>query len=97
MPEFKCTNEECSEKDKVELVPRARFIWNEAKGKVEAKEAICKVCGQQREVVREAGPIQIPWFKSEDARNYNNQSIKQYDYDHEAANAKTVSLKNAMS
>ncbi len=32
----------------------------------------------------------MPWFKSENGRNYNNKTIKKYDYDHEAAKSTTV-------
>jgi hypothetical protein len=92
MPEFKCENEECPKCGEVELVPRVKFVWNEATQKLEADEATCDSCGRQRTTIREAGPIQIPWFKPENGKNYNNKKIKKYDYDHEAANAKTASL-----
>jgi len=92
MPEFKCNNEDCSEKGKVELIPHVRFKWNESTRKFEADEELCSSCGQRRETVREAGPIQVPYFKGENAKNYNNKTIKKYDYDHEAANATTAPL-----
>jgi len=92
MPEFRCNNEDCSEKEKVELIPHVKFVWNETTQHLEAKEAICSGCGRQREVLREDGPIQIPWFKPENAKNHNNKTIKKYDYDHEAATQSTVKL-----
>ena len=92
MPTFKCNNEFCSKYGKTELIPHVRFVWNEKTNKLEAEEAACSDCGRQRETVRENGPIQIPWFKSENAKNYNNKTIKKYDYDHEAANSTTIKL-----
>ena len=92
MPTFKCNNKECSQFGNEELIPRVKFVWNETTSKLEAKEATCASCGQQRDVVREAGPIKIPWFKPENGKNHNNKTIKKYDYDHDAANQSTVSL-----
>ena len=92
MPEFRCNNEDCSEKGKVELIPRVKFVWNETTQKLEASEAVCSGCGQQRETIRQTGNIQIPWFKPENAKNHNNKTIKKYDYDHEAANQSTAKL-----
>jgi len=92
MPEFKCNNEDCSLKGKVELIPHVKFVWNETTQKLDAKEALCPGCRREREQLREAGPIKIPWFKPENAKNHNNKTIKKYDYDHEAANQSTVKL-----
>jgi len=93
MPRFKCNNKECSDVGKEELIPHVKFIWNESTQKLEADEAACPSCGRQREVVREAGPIQIPWFKPENAKNYNNKKIKKYDYDKEAVESDKRSVK----
>ena len=92
MPTFRCGNNECSQFGNQELIPHVKFIWNEETSKLEADEAICNGCGRQREVVREAGSIQIPWFKPENGKNYNNKTIKKYDYDYEAANATSATL-----
>ena len=92
MPEFRCNNEECSQCGNKELIPHVKFVWNEKIERLEANEAACSGCGQQREVIREPGPIQIPWFKAENAKNHNNKIIKKYDYDHEAANATSAPL-----
>ena len=59
-------------------------LWNEKTSKLEAEEAKCVACGNQRETVQEEGPIELPWFKAENARNYNNKTIKKFDYDREA-------------
>ena len=91
MPRFKCINEDCSEVGE-ELIPHVKFVWNEETQKLEAPEAACPVCGVQREVVKEAGPIGVPWFKPENAKNYNNKTVKQYDYDREAAKSTTAPL-----
>ena len=92
MPRFKCNNGLCKDFGEEELIPHVKFIWNESTQKLEADEAACPSCGRQREVVREAGPIQIPWFKPENGKNHNNKTIKKYDYDRDAANQSTASL-----
>ena len=92
MPEFRCDNDECPQFGLTELIPHVKFIWNETTGKLEAEEAACDNCGRQRETIREDGPIQIPWFKPENAKNHNNKTITKYDYDHEAANQLTAKL-----
>jgi len=75
-----------------ELIPNVKFIWNEKTLKLEAEKAKCPHCSFQREVVKEPGPIVIPWFKPENAKNYDNKTVKKYDYDHEAANSTSASL-----
>jgi len=95
MPKFKCENKNCEGYGEEELVPHVKFIWNETTKKLEAKEAACPVCQVQRETVREAGPITLPWFKAENSRNYNNKKIKKYDYDHDAAKSTTTPLSQA--
>ena len=92
MPTFKCNNRKCEGHGVEELIPRVKFIWNEGSGKFEADEAACPVCKVQREVVREPGPIVIPWFKPENAKNHDNKTIKKYDYDREAVNNTTTKL-----
>jgi hypothetical protein len=90
MPTFRCDNDECSQFGNFELIPHVKFVWNETTQKLEANEAACDNCGRQRETVGETGPIQIPWFKPENAKNHNNKTIKKYDYDHAAAKSTTV-------
>jgi len=92
MPEFRCNDEECQGYSIKELIPKVKFIWNETTNRLESERAACPICGQQRDVVKEAGPIGIPWFKPENAKNHNNKTVKKYDYDHEAANSNTASL-----
>ena len=92
MPRFKCNNEGCKGYGEEELIPHVKFVWNDTTQKLEAKEAECKHCHTQRETVREDGPIAVPWFKAENARNYDNKKIKKYDYDREAAQSTTASL-----
>ena len=87
MPRFRCTNTECREYNKEELIPHVMFKWNEKTQKFTSKEDQCPVCNSIRETVKEEGDIKIPYFKAENAKNYNNKSIRKYDYDHEAANA----------
>lgn len=87
MPTFRCNNPLCGDYGKEELIPHVRFIWNEKTKKLEAEEAECLACNEQREVVQEPGPIKIPWFKAENARNYDNKKVKQYDYDRDAVKA----------
>lgn len=95
MPRFRCENPDCDQVGKEELIPRVKFVWNERTEKLEADEAKCSSCGRQRATIREAGPIQIPWFKPENAKNYNNRTVKKYDYDHEAANESTANLSSS--
>jgi hypothetical protein len=73
---------ECEFYQQEELVPSVKFIWNPKTKKLESDKAKCKGCGEQREVVREPGPIGLPWFKAENARNYNNKKVRKYDFDH---------------
>jgi len=67
-----------------ELIPHVKFIWNNETKRLEADEAACPVCGLQRDVVQTKGPIEIPWFKAENARNYQNKKISrklnEYNY-----------------
>jgi hypothetical protein len=92
MPKFICKNPDCEGVGQTEYIARVMFVWNEKTEKLEASEAACSVCGKQREVVREEGPIEVPWFKPENAKNHNNKTIKKYDYDHDAANASRAKL-----
>lgn len=81
MPRFKCMTKECKFYEEEELIPNVKFIWNPKTLKLESDKAVCKGCKEQREVVREEGAIGIPWFKAENARNYNNKKIRKYDSD----------------
>ena len=92
MPTFKCGDVECEGYTLEELIPNVKFIWNEKTAKLESEKAACPFCKNQREVVREPGPIAIPWFKPENGKNHNNKTIKKYDYDHEAAKSSTVDV-----
>jgi hypothetical protein len=92
MPTFKCNHPECPDYGKEELIPSVKFVWNDESARLEAKEAECAYCKSQREVVKEPGPIAIPWFKPENGKNHNNKTIKKYDYDREAANSTSVKL-----
>lgn len=95
MPRFRCNNTECQLLGKEEIIPHVKFIWNEEQLRFEADEEICPECGQRRETVKEPGPIKIPWFKAENARNYNNKKVKKYDYDPTAALPETVKIPGA--
>ncbi len=92
MPKFRCNNTECQQFEKEEIVPHVKFVWNEKTSRLEADEEICPECGQRRETVKEPGPIKIPWFKAENARNYDNKRIKKYDYDPAAALPETIKI-----
>lgn len=92
MPTFRCTKPECEGFGKEEIIPRVMFVWNEKTEKLEASEAACSFCGEQREVVREDGPIGVPWFKPENAKNYNNKKVKKYDYDPNLHKPETVKI-----
>ena len=93
MPMFKCNNPLCKDFGEEEFIPHVKFVWNEETKHLEANEAACKECGKQREVVRDKGPIQIPWFKAENSRNYDNKKIKKYDYDREAFKSESEPVK----
>lgn len=76
MPRLKCNDIECSGYAVEELIARVKYIWNGETGRLEADEAACPICGQQRATVKEPGPIVIPWFKAENAKNYQNKTIE---------------------
>ena len=92
MPIFRCDNDECPQFGGTELIPHVRFIWNEKTGKLEASKAACPNCNKQRTVVKEAGPIGVPWFKPENAKNYNNKTVKKYDYDPGINKSETIKI-----
>ena len=92
MPTFKCNDIDCEGYALEELIPHVKFVWNDETAKLEAKEAECSFCKNQRPTVPEPGPIKIPWFKPENGKNHNNKTIKKFDYDREAANSTTVEL-----
>lgn len=84
MPRFICNNKNCENTGKTELIAHVRFIWNDDTKRLEAKEATCESCGMQRDVVKEGGNIVIPWFKPDNAKNYQNKTVSkkpnQYNY-----------------
>ena len=83
MPRFKCNDPDCEYYNIEELIPCVKFIWNDSTAKLEAKEAACPKCGNQRPTVKEPGDIVIPWFKAENSRNYQNRTTttsKKYNY-----------------
>jgi hypothetical protein len=43
-------------------------------------------------VIKEDGPLDMPWFKSEDARNYNNKKVKKYKNEYNPADDKPVAF-----
>lgn len=75
MPRFKCDDPECEYYGIIELIGSVRFIWSDNNNRLEAKEAVCPKCGNQRPTVQEKGDIVIPWFKAENAKNYQNKTI----------------------
>ncbi len=84
MPNFKCDDPDCEYYGITELIPNVRFTFNEKTLKLEAPEAECKNCKNQRIVVQKEGPIVIPYFKAENSKNYQNKIISkkpnQYNY-----------------
>jgi hypothetical protein len=90
MPKFKCTNEECVKHTELDFYPKVTFKYNAETKRLESDQSICPVCGSFREVPSEG--ITNAWFKAEGDRNYNNKTIKKYDYDREAANRTTAKL-----
>jgi len=81
MPRFKCNDVDCECFAIEEIIPHVRFVWNEKTARLEAPEATCHKCGNQRETVKEPGPIVIPWFKAENSRNYDNKRVKKFKHD----------------
>jgi Zn finger protein HypA/HybF involved in hydrogenase expression len=75
MPRFKCNDPDCEYYGIEELIPCVRFIWNDKNQRLEATEAECPKCGNQRDTVKEDGDIVIPWFKAENAKNYQNKHV----------------------
>jgi hypothetical protein len=75
MPRFRCNDIDCECYGIEELIAHVRFKYNDKTNKLEADEAICKGCNNQRPVVKEGGPIVIPWFKADNARNNQNKHI----------------------
>ena len=84
MPRLKCDDVDCPGYGIEELIPRIVFKWNDARGRLEAEEAKCPLCGEQRKSVQEPGPIKMPWFKAENSRNYQNKKpeskVNKYNY-----------------
>ena len=78
MSKFKCLNKNCSQYNKIELIPSVRFMWNSETYKLEALEGICSQCGKMRETVKEGSITKMPWFKADNDRNNDNKRIKKY-------------------
>jgi len=75
MPRFVCNDVDCECYGIEEIIPHVRFKWNEKTKMLEAPEAACHKCGNQRASVKEKGPIVIPWFKADNARNNQNKHV----------------------
>ena len=83
MPKFQCTNTECENHTNLEYQPKVRFLWNATLGKLVSPYDECPLCGSHRKVFKEYAGFTQSWFKSEDSRNYDNKTIKKFDYDHD--------------
>jgi len=81
MPKFRCTNSECVKHTELDYYPKVRFLWNATSEKLESSYDECPVCGAHREVFKEEKGFTNAWYKSENARNYNNKAVKKFDYD----------------
>jgi hypothetical protein len=90
MPKFKCTNPKCSKFEKVEHILRLRYVWNPETMRLEAAESFCSECNTFRDPIKEYEGWSDSWFKAESNRNYNNKSVKKYDYDHQFDTAPKV-------
>jgi hypothetical protein len=93
MPKFKCENEECVKHTELDHELRVKFVWNPETMRFTSPYDECPVCGSHRNVVKEDAKFDMPWFKSEDARNYNNKKVKKYDYDYNPSDDRRVKLK----
>jgi hypothetical protein len=89
MPKFQCENEKCVKHTELDHELRVRFVWNPDTQKLESPYDECPVCGWNRKVVKDEG-TGMPWFKSEDARNYNNKKVKKYDSDYRPSDDKAI-------
>lgn len=75
MPRFQCNNEKCEKHITPELIPHVRFTWNEDTHTFDSEYDICPMCGSTRNVMKEKEEkISMPWFKAENARNYENKA-----------------------
>lgn len=93
MPRFKCQNEQCSNFDKEpEFYPRINYIWNSGLLRFECEHSFCPVCGEFREPIKEYAGFTEAWFKAESNRNYNNKTVKQYDWDRNVIKNTTVEV-----
>ena len=90
MPKFKCENIECIKHTEIEDIRKVRFTWNPKTMRLESEHDICPECGSYRNVVKEEGGFTNMWFKSEDSRNYNNKTVKKYDYDYKPSDDKAI-------
>lgn len=84
MPRLRCNDVDCECYGIEELIPHIKYIWNPDTAKLESDKAKCSGCGNQRDPVKEPGPIVIPWFKAENSKNYQNKRpekrINKYNY-----------------
>ena len=84
MPRFKCNDIDCECYGIEELIAHVRFMWSNENKRLEAEEAVCKGCGNQRAVEQKPGPITMPWLKAENSKNYQNKHVSkkpnQYNY-----------------
>lgn len=92
MPIFKCENAECIKHTEVDDEPVVRFTWSSENMRLESPYDKCPVCGSHRNVIKKEGVITMPWFKSEDSRNYDNKKIKRYENEYNPADDKPVAL-----
>ena len=53
MPKYKCINQTCPEYNNIEDIPSTRITI--VNGKALDRNSYCKVCGSERDVVREEG------------------------------------------
>ena len=92
MPKFKCENPECIKHTEIDHEVRVRFVWNPDTKRLESPYDKCPVCGSHRNVIREGNIGDMPWFKSEDSRNYDNKKVKRYEQDYQPSDDKPVAL-----
>jgi len=92
MPVFICKNDRCSNNGKREHYPRVTYKWNDETKRLEADESFCPLCGTFREPEKEYDGWTKAWFKDEINRNYNNKTVKKYDYDHRTSDEQTIKI-----
>lgn len=97
MPKFKCENKECIKHTELDHELKVRFVWNTDTQRLESEYDKCPVCSSHRNVVKDEN-TGMPWFKSEDSRNYNNKKVKKTDdYEYRPSDdAKATPLKDGV-